>query len=312
MVNIDINNYPVLGSMLERFKEYEPDIKMYLRNVPIYNGEQKTNEEKLTDFNKVIKLYSDALVKREYFCDPQLIAALSSERTSQSVTIQIFKLSDIPFITWYNIQVLKKVQEYCETILSTISNEYDFLFTGEKESELNLIGSFQKYYKLFYVDSNSLNNPIQNINVSGVEKIDGSTEINNKTEDFVKLHERVEGIKKVNDLNMFMLPNEPVKKVDPLSYINPSIVSLFLSAEKKALGVNDTFPNKIRCAAFCEILYDRKYIIQSKQNQKQMRDFALARYHLNISNALLSVKQDARNKHKNFTVDGMPPLKNFF
>jgi len=311
MVNIDINNYPVLGAMLNRFKEYEPDINMYLRNLPIYNGEQKTEEEKLKDFNEVLKLYSNALVKREFFCDPQLIDSLTTERGSQSVTILIFKLSDVPFITWYNTQVLKNVQMHCATILSTISNEYDFLFTSEKEKELNLNASFQKYYEAFKIDTNNFKKEEKTIHI-GEENSSDRIERSETINEIIKLEKSV-----IDDteLLIFKLPillNETIKKVDPLVFINPSILPLFYSAEKKALGTDGKFPNKIRCAAFCEILYKRKYIIQSKQNQKQMRDFAFARYQFNISNALLSVKQEARNKHKNFTVDGMPPLKNFF
>ena len=309
MVNIDINNYPVLSTMLERFKEYEPDINMYLRNLPIYNGEQKTEEEKVKDFNEVLKLYSNALVKREFFCDPQLIDALTNERESQSVTILIFKLSDVPFITWYNTQVSKNIQKYCATILATISNEYDFLFTGEMEKKLNLYGSFQKYYDAFRIDLNLINKEDSNIDD---EKSLGSYEILKHSKEVQKYDAGVSLNKDLMKTKPEIQESENLKKVDALTFINPSIISLFYIAEEKALGIGGKFPNKIRCAAFCEILYERKYITQSKQNQKQMRDFALARYQLNISNALLSVKQEARNKHKNFTVDGMPPLKNFF
>jgi len=311
MVNIDINNYPVLGSMLKRFKEYEPDIKMYLRNLPIYNGEQKTSAEKAIDFNAVLKLYSNALVKREYFCDPQLIEALATERGSQSVTILIFKLSDMPFITWYNNQVIKNVQQHCATILSTISNEYDFLFTGEKENELNLNTSFKKYFELFEVDINTVNKLY--INDSGTEKLTAINEYSDSNKNILtQLQESIGDTKALTNLDRPVQSSEIVSTIDPLTFINPSILSLFLIAEKKALSIEGKFPNKIRCAAFCEMLYERRYIKQSKQNQKQMRDFALARYQLDISKALLTVKQEARDKHKNFSVDGMPPLKNSF
>ena len=309
MVNIDINNYPVLGTMLDRFKEYEPDINMYLRNLPIYNGEQKTEEEKDKDFNEVLKLYRTALVKREFFCDPQLIDGLNNERGSQSVTILIFKLSDVPFITWYNTQVIKNIKKHCATILATISNEYDFLFTGEKEKELNLNASFQKYYEAFKIDINLDNKEDSSIDD---EKSSGNYEILKHNKEVGNYDESVSLNKDLMKSKSAIPGTENLKNVDALTFINSSIISLFYIAEEKALGIDGKFPNKIRCAAFCELLYEKRYIIQSKQNQKQMRDFALARYQLNISNALLSVKQEARNKHKNFTVDGMPPLKNYF
>ncbi len=309
MVNIDINNFPILGTMLERFKEYEPDIKLYLRNLPIYNGEERTSAEKLVDFNTVLKLYRNALIKREYFCDPQLIEALLTERSAQSVTILIFKLSDHPFINWYNTQVLKNVQQQCATVLSTISNEYDFLFTGEKENELNLISSFQKYYNAFAIEAISVG---ANEAIPQAENSLTRNEISEAIKVEIQLAERVGVAIEVPKNSLLVLDYKPEGNLDPLTFINPSILSLFLSAEKKVLEPDGKFPNKIRCAAFCEMLYKRKYIIQSKQNQKQMRDFALVRYQLNISNALLSVKHEARDKHKNFTVDGMPPLKNFF
>ena len=42
-----------------------------------------------------------------------------------------------------------------------------------------------------------------------------------------------------------------------------------------------------------------------------MRDYAFTRYQLDISNALLSVKQEAMNIPKNITRGGKSPLKFF-
>lgn len=101
--------------------------------------------------------------------------------------------------------------------------------------------------------------------------------------------------------------------IDPLTLIETGILQLFLDVEKKALGETGEFSSNIRCAAFCEMLYyDKPYIIKTKTPQKTMNNFAISRYKLDISKALLSSKKKERNDYKNNRKGGLPSLKSLF
>ena len=108
--------------------------------------------------------------------------------------------------------------------------------------------------------------------------------------------------------------NQNENKIDSLTFIEPFFLTLFIDAEKKALGDLSTFKSKIRCAAFCEILYERKYITNSDNRVITMSSFAKTRYNLNIKVSLAAArnKKEDRNNHKNRTVNKMPALKNCF
>jgi hypothetical protein len=100
------------------------------------------------------------------------------------------------------------------------------------------------------------------------------------------------------------------KKIDPLTFINPEIHSFFINAEKKALGEIGKFNSVVRCAAFCELLYEKKYITNTKTRRVTMNAFSNSRYGINILNALAATKKAARDKHKTKKVKGLIPLKN--
>ncbi len=99
---------------------------------------------------------------------------------------------------------------------------------------------------------------------------------------------------------------------NPIEFIDPLMVKFFLDAEKKALEGVDKFQSEVRCAAFCELLYERKYITNTMTRQKTMSDFAKSRYGISISKALYSSKTNNRAKHKTQKVQGLIPLKNCF
>lgn len=54
----------------------------------------------------------------------------------------------------------------------------------------------------------------------------------------------------------------------------------------------------IECAAFCQLLFDRKYFVQGSTNQKSVNSFSLSRYGTDITNQLKSAKKVGRKVHK--------------
>ncbi len=107
-----------------------------------------------------------------------------------------------------------------------------------------------------------------------------------------------------------VLPDRVI--LDPLTLIEPMLFGRFLEIERKVTNSSNKFPSQIRCAAFCEMLYDRKFILHDKHNQKRMNDFARSRYKLDIINALSHIKNPERTKHKNHSIGKLPPLRSFF
>ncbi|HTB99319.1 MAG TPA: hypothetical protein VK705_01415 [Ferruginibacter sp.] len=103
-----------------------------------------------------------------------------------------------------------------------------------------------------------------------------------------------------------------ISLVDPMCFVDPFILQSFLDAEKKALKSSDKFSNAIRCAAFCEILYEKKYIINTKTRRKTMNNFAKSKYGIDITIALSTKNSVPRERHKNKTVNNMPPLNRCF
>ena len=97
----------------------------------------------------------------------------------------------------------------------------------------------------------------------------------------------------------------------PLSFLKEEIISLFFSSEKKALGNKPNF-SAIRCAAFCELLYEKKYFNPTKLKIKTLSAFALAKYGLDIKNSLASSKKADRKNHQEKTVSNDIPLRKCF
>lgn len=100
--------------------------------------------------------------------------------------------------------------------------------------------------------------------------------------------------------------------IDPLSFIDPDLLPFFYEAEIKAKGgVNGKF-SKIRCAAFCELLYSKGYFIKQEKIDL-IKKFARHRYGYDLEVSMKGAeKRKERNNHKNFTVGELPPLKNCF
>jgi hypothetical protein len=114
------------------------------------------------------------------------------------------------------------------------------------------------------------------------------------------IKEYIEESKKTKNIN--------TPTVDPLSFLRKEFISLFLSSEKKALGKKPNF-SAMRCAAFCELLYEKKYFNSTKLKIKTLSAFALARYGLDIKNSLATSKKADRKNHQEKTVSNDIPLK---
>ncbi len=103
-----------------------------------------------------------------------------------------------------------------------------------------------------------------------------------------------------------------ITNANPLTLIDSAFITLFEKAEKKALGDAGKWVSSIRCAAFCELLWDKNYFNQRKNRIKVCNDFAKGRYGLDIQVSLQASKKDERDKHKNHSIRESPPLKKLF
>lgn len=116
---------------------------------------------------------------------------------------------------------------------------------------------------------------------------------------------------KIKD-DLFAKNEKIVKEFDPLSLIDPTMQKLFKLAENKATSDTQTFTTLIRCAAFCELLYEKKYLMNTNSRIKTMTTFAKGKYALDISKALATSKNTERNEHKTKVKNNFSPLKNCF
>ena len=94
-------------------------------------------------------------------------------------------------------------------------------------------------------------------------------------------------------------------------YIDPLFKDLLIAAENRAT-VNRTFKHAIRCAAFCEMLYEKKYLLNKRDMGPVIKAFALVRYNKTFKSQLDFGKIKQRTQHKNGIVSRQPPLKTFF
>jgi hypothetical protein len=95
------------------------------------------------------------------------------------------------------------------------------------------------------------------------------------------------------------VPSESKQKNNSNSqfWIDPLLGNLFLAKEAKAKNKNGEWDSKIRCAAFCELLWDNNYIGKKINRIKQCNDFAKSRY-FDIEVQLSGSKKTERATHK--------------
>lgn len=86
--------------------------------------------------------------------------------------------------------------------------------------------------------------------------------------------------------------------------INPELQpKLFNEVEIKIASKIENWKQRfdlIECAAFCQLLHDRKYFIKGSTNRKSVNEFSLIRYGVDISIQLESSKRKDRQTHKTF------------
>jgi hypothetical protein len=100
-------------------------------------------------------------------------------------------------------------------------------------------------------------------------------------------------------------------KDDALELIDDMLQDRFLTIEKKAT-IDGSFNTNIRCAAFCELLYDKGYLKKAKNKRIKQNDFAKKRYGINIESALKPSKKVERKKHIDNKVHNQQSLKSCF
>lgn len=204
------------------------------------------------------------------------------------------------------LEIKKAMEEFEDRMGQTISEYYkDFRDKSAKECE-----------KIFesMKDSGGFIKPYDSDELAGffiwlINRGDFDTELPNRSiyYEFDK-YQRT----KIKDGPVKYFDDEETKPNDSLIFIDPDVIGSFLNAEKKALGKDGKFKTEIRCAAFCEILYSKKYIMHTTTRQKTINDFAKIRYSIVVLKALHASKKANREKHKTNTVSGLNPLKNCF
>lgn len=103
-----------------------------------------------------------------------------------------------------------------------------------------------------------------------------------------------------------------IKKLsNPMDMIQKNFITDFNALEDKITKKDFT---KIKCAAFCELLREYNFFIESKHRIVTCRTFAYNQYNLDIKNALAGPKKDDRNKQKDrleyyFKERGLPKLR---
>ena len=90
--------------------------------------------------------------------------------------------------------------------------------------------------------------------------------------------------------------------------INIELLQLIERAEVKA----EPDLSNIRCAAFCEVLYEKNYIKKTRTRVKTMTQFAIIRYGKDISKSLLASKKKERKNYKTHPIAGQLPINKCF
>ena len=90
--------------------------------------------------------------------------------------------------------------------------------------------------------------------------------------------------------------------------INIELLQLIERAEVKA----KPDLSNIRCAAFCEVLYEKNYIKKTRTRVKTMTQFAISRYGKDIGKSLLASKKKERENYKTHPIAGQLPINKCF
>lgn len=83
-----------------------------------------------------------------------------------------------------------------------------------------------------------------------------------------------------------------------MELIEPDLRNIFLEKESQAQNENGGWDSQIKCAAFCELLFEKKYLINRTNRIKHTHAFFKQRYGGNIEIQLKKGKKSERDKHK--------------
>jgi len=109
---------------------------------------------------------------------------------------------------------------------------------------------------------------------------------------------------------------DAVASKDSLDFIEPGLLGHFEEIENKITGKeNNWSDSSIRLAAFCELLYEKKYFTEKPKKRRNLifiNDFAKKRYGKDIGAFLLGSKKTERENHKTKIKNNKPRLDSYF
>jgi hypothetical protein len=123
----------------------------------------------------------------------------------------------------------------------------------------------------------------------------------------------------LNDLDQILQQKNDAKNIiSPLTLIDTAILAHFLEIERNVTDEPGKWnDSSIRLAAFCELLYEKRYFTEKPDGKKErpvkfINDFAKSRYGIDIGGSLKKGKEAQRDHHKKRTIKGKLPLRNYF
>ncbi len=104
--------------------------------------------------------------------------------------------------------------------------------------------------------------------------------------------------KSISSENIF---NRPISKLGLSDFIRPEFLERILSIEQKLKDKVISWQegtNKIECASFCELLFDKKYFIKGATRINTVNRFACSQYGIDITIQLQAAKKGDRMHHR--------------
>jgi hypothetical protein len=112
-------------------------------------------------------------------------------------------------------------------------------------------------------------------------------------------------------INSTQIEDHSSMQGDYLKFIAPSHLGEFKYLVDRA-GPYKIDISPVRVAAFAEMLYEEKIIINNRNRRVRLNEFSEAYFKINIKEALESRHNVQRENHKNKIVETLPPLKKLF
>lgn len=283
---------------------YLESLKNAINNDPDINAEKK---ERLSQY--IDKFYIKADEKAEI--------------TDLNILEGIYKrwLKDFPF----DIVFFKPLKSYFYTHLPFFSigedeNMYSHLTTGKIMSKNELITFLTKTTETILQKTNALklfeNGQINEIQKANIDVINANRKLQldlmiekpkGERKQYIKLLKTWLKQEKayIKDLLPFLTEKPTIvdneNRATSNSYIKDELLERLREIETNAKGIIDTFPqNKIKCAAWVELLIDKGYFLKEHQktNRKSCVAFAKERYNVDITIQMATAQNDSRITNK--------------